>query len=138
MAIPHIDLTPTQRGLLAELMATTLPRLAAEESGRPVSAEQISEAAPGLLWLGLIQESEEGDLAVTPAGEAVHHRAEHEKAVCRLAEIAAFADALEAEAPAGTEWQRVPGALRRLAQGSAALEEAVGTVRAAGVTGATA
>lgn len=137
MAIPHIDLTDTQRALLAELLLAPMPRRAADESGRPLSTEQVSDAAPGLLWLGLVRESGDEVLAVTPAGEAVHYRAEHEKAVCRLAEIAAFADALEAEDPAGIERQRVPGALRRLAQGRASLEEAIGSIGATGATSAT-
>ncbi|WP_166026357.1 hypothetical protein [Streptomyces chilikensis] len=130
MAIPHVDLTTTQYALLAELELAPMPRRAADVSARGLSAEEVlSDAVPGLLWLGLIQESEDS-LAITSAGTAVHYRAEHEKAVCRLAEVAAFADVLEAEEATAIDRRRVPHALRRLAQGTVSLEEAVGSIRA--------
>lgn len=130
MVVPHIVLTDTQYALLAELMLAPLPHLAEEVAARGLSANQVSGDVPVLLWTGLIEGSD-GMLAVTTMGAAVYYRAEHEKAECRLADVTAFADALEVQEGAAFEQRRIPGALRRLAQGTSSVEEAIGSVRAA-------
>jgi len=129
MVVPHVVLTDAQYMLLAELMLAPLPLPAEEASARGLSAGQVADDAPALLWMRFIEECD-GVLAVTMKGAAVYYRAEHEKAECRLADVAAFVDALEAEKGAPLEQPRVWGALRRLAQGTSSLEEAIGSVRA--------
>ncbi|MDX2748533.1 hypothetical protein [Streptomyces sp. NRRL_B-2557] len=128
MVVPHVVLTDTQYALLAELMLAPLPHLFEDVSVRRLSAEQLAGDVPALLWMRLIEECD-GVLAITMKGAAVYYRAEHEKAECRLAEVTAFADVLEAEEGAPLEQRRICGALRRLAQGTALLEEAIGSVR---------
>lgn len=129
MVVPHVVLTDTQYALLAELMLAPLPRLAEEVSARGLSADQVSSDVPALLWTRLIEESD-GTLTATTMGAAVYYRAEHEKAECRLADVMAFADALEAQEGAPLEQRRIPGALRRLTQGTFSLEEVIDSVRA--------
>jgi hypothetical protein len=80
---------------------------------------------PALLWMGLIAQSH-GTLSVAQLGSAVFHRAERENAGNRLAEVAAFADALEATSGSEVDHRRIPYALRQLAQGAFTLDEAVG------------
>ncbi|MFH8760320.1 hypothetical protein [Streptomyces atroolivaceus] len=129
MAVPHVVLTDTQYALLAELMLAPLPNLLEDVSARGLSEEQVAGDVPALLWMRLIEECD-GVLAITMKGAAVYYRAQHEKAECRLADVTAFADVLEAEGGASLEQRQVWGALRRLAQGTSSLEEAMGSVRA--------
>ncbi|MET9079488.1 hypothetical protein ABZX95_47120 [Streptomyces sp. NPDC004232] len=110
---------------MAELMLAPLPYPASEEAvARGLSVEQVSEVAPSLLWMQLIQESG-GALAVTMLGAAVFYRTEYEKAERLLAEVVAFADALESNSGPEFSLRQAPSALCRLAQGTYSLEEAI-------------
>ncbi|MFC7922245.1 hypothetical protein [Streptomyces cinereoruber] len=75
-----------------------------------------------LQWMGLVVEAH-GLLTVTPLGAAVFHRAKQEIAEGRLADVAAFADAVEATS-SEIDRHRISHALRRLAQGTISLDEA--------------
>ncbi|MYQ46155.1 hypothetical protein GTW40_14010 [Streptomyces sp. SID4985] len=79
--------------------------------------------------MGLIKKTGE-TLEATALGAAFFHRAEHEEATVLLAEVAAFAEALGAEEK-DLDQQRIAGALRRLAQGTCNLQEALSSTRAA-------
>ncbi|MGW4493050.1 hypothetical protein [Streptomyces sp. NPDC004376] len=79
--------------------------------------------------MGLIKRTGE-TLESTVLGAALFHRTEHEEALVLLAEVTAFADALEAEERV-LDQQRVAGALRRLAQGTCNRQEAISSARAA-------
>lgn len=129
MVVPHVVLSDTQYVLMAELMLAPLPHRAEDVSARGLSVDQVSGDVPALLWTGLIEESA-GAIAVTVRGAAVYYRTEHEKAERRLAEVTAFADALETDKGDVLELSRIPGALRRLAQGTSCLEEAISSARA--------
>ncbi|MGY4907122.1 hypothetical protein [Streptomyces sp. 900116325] len=126
MSVPHLALTDSQRRLLAELMLSplTVPTHEVAAVARGLAPHQLQVDVPALQWMGLIVESG-GSLSATAQGAAVFHRAEQEKAECRLAEVAAFADALEEAARAQMDQHRIAFALRRLVQGESSLEEAV-------------
>ncbi|MEU4143277.1 hypothetical protein [Streptomyces parvulus] len=127
MPVPHIDLTESQRRLLAELVLSPLPVTSPEESAvaRGITSHQLQGDASTLQWMGLIAESA-GLLSVTAQGAAVIHRAEQEKAESRLAEVAAFADILEVPGGGHIDRHRIAFALRRLTQGDFSLDDAVG------------
>ncbi|MFE1783864.1 hypothetical protein ACFW9F_15060 [Streptomyces sp. NPDC059506] len=125
MLIPHATLTPTQYALLEELLLAPLSHLRPEEvAARGLSTDQVPEDVPALLWLGLIERSGK-TLVATARGAAYFYRSEHEKALHCLAEVAAFADVLEAEEGTALDQQRIPGALRNLAQGTWSLQQVV-------------
>ncbi|WCN04293.1 hypothetical protein [Streptomyces sp. M92] len=79
--------------------------------------------------MGLVKRIGE-TLEATALGAAFFHRAEHEEAMVLLAEVVAFAEALDAEERV-VDQRRIAAALRRLAQGSCNLQEAIGNTRAA-------
>ncbi|GAA2109480.1 hypothetical protein [Streptomyces synnematoformans] len=127
MSVPHFDLTSTQHRLLAELVRSTLPVPSREPHGaaaRGLDPQQVAADVPDLLWMKLISDAG-GLLSITTLGAAVYHRAEHEAAERRLAEVSAFADAVEAGLASGSARDRIPYALRKLAQGEFSLDQAV-------------
>ncbi|MEW2485793.1 hypothetical protein [Streptomyces sp. NPDC048411] len=126
MAVPQVALTESQHRLLAELVLGPLPISANEEAAvaRGLAPDQMQADMPTLQWMGLIKESSQAIVA-TAQGSAVFHRAEQEKAEGRLADVAAFADAVESDQGAEIDPCRIAPALRRLAQGTYSLEEAI-------------
>jgi hypothetical protein len=127
MSVPHVALTDSQYRLLAELVLGALPSPAHEPESavaRGLAPQQMRADVPALLWMGLITELH-GTLSVTRLGSAVFHRAERENAENRLAEVVAFADALEAASGSEVDHRRIPYALRQLAQGAFTWDEAV-------------
>ncbi|MFI9783282.1 hypothetical protein ACIHEI_07190 [Kitasatospora sp. NPDC051984] len=125
MSVPHVVLTHSQYQLLTELALSSLPASAHEPHSalaRGLVLQQIRADVPALLWMGLISDAH-GALTVTALGAAVFHRAEQEHAENRLADVAAFADALETGSE--LDHRRIRSALRRLAQGVFSLDEAL-------------
>ncbi|WP_405668030.1 hypothetical protein [Streptomyces sp. NBC_00055] len=132
MAVPQVVLTDSQHRLMAELVLSPLPISANEEAAmaRGLAPDQLQVDVPTLQWMGLIADSQ-GEIAATAQGVAVFHRVEQEKAESRLADVVAFADAVESAQ--GTEIDQccIPAALRRLAQGACSLAEAISYLRPA-------
>ncbi|MGW3761531.1 hypothetical protein [Streptomyces sp. NPDC005131] len=133
MSVPHLALTDSQRRLLAELMLSplTVPADEVAAVARGLAPDQLQVDVPALQWMGLIVQSG-GSLSVTAQGTAVFHRAEQEKAECRLTEVAAFADVLEKATDTQMNQRRIAFALRRLAQGECSWGEAVDYVLTSG------
>ncbi|MET9775944.1 hypothetical protein ABZ023_17120 [Streptomyces sp. NPDC006367] len=130
MLVPDVALTPTQYSLLRELMLVPLsPPTPEAMAARGLSSGQVTEDASALIWMGLIEKTGE-TLAATALGAAFFHRAEHEEAMVLLADVAAFADALENEEKV-LDQQRIAGSLRRLAQGACNLQEAISSTHTA-------
>lgn len=128
MPVPHMALTDSQYRLLAELALGDLPAPGHEPglaSARGLDPETVRTDVPALSWMGLVAVTD-GNLSATALGTAVLHRTERENAEIRLAEVAAFADALELADEPGFDHRRASHALRNLAQGAFSLEEAVG------------
>ncbi|MFE6359852.1 hypothetical protein ACFVP3_07580 [Streptomyces sp. NPDC057806] len=125
MAVPQVALTDSQHRLLAELILSPLPISANEEAAvaRGLAPDQLQNDVPTLQWMGLITKAR-GAIVATVQGVAVFHRTEQEKAEGRLADVVAFADAVESDA--GVDQCRIAPALRRLAQGGCSLVEAIG------------
>lgn len=125
MAVPQVALTDSQHRLLAELMLSPLPVSPSEEAvARGLAPDQLQADVRTLQWMGLIKESSQAIVA-TVQGSAVFHRAEQERAEGRLADVAAFADAIESDKGDEIDPCRIAPALRRLAQGTYSLEEAI-------------
>ncbi|GAA3882584.1 hypothetical protein [Streptomyces lannensis] len=127
MAVPNLTLTDSQRRLLAELVLSPLPSPIddGDAVARRLSPDELRVDVSTLQWMGLITESR-GSISATAKGAAVFHRAEQEKAESRLAEVVAFADALEAVSRADLDQSQIATALRMLAQGRYSLKEAIG------------
>ncbi|AZM48397.1 hypothetical protein DMB38_23745 [Streptomyces sp. WAC 06738] len=127
MSVPHVSLTASQHRLLAELAQAALPspsREPAYAAARGLDPQRVAADVPDLLWMKLVSDTD-GLLSLTLLGAAVFHRAAQEEAERRLADVSAFAAALESRpAPAGGP-DRAPYALRKLAQGEFSLDEAL-------------
>ncbi|SEC01589.1 hypothetical protein SAMN05216483_0884 [Streptomyces sp. 2131.1] len=78
---------------------------------------------PVLTWLRLLEQRDDW-LVVTDLGTAVHYRRVAEACELRLSDVARFAEAGEAAAP------HFARTVRRLAQGSLSLAEALGSLPA--------
>jgi hypothetical protein len=122
--LPDVDLTDTQRRLIARLAAGPLPdpgdrdgftRALAPDG---LDADQARDDLPTLRWMKLVHPAE-GSLTLTDLGAAVHYRALYESTQDRLSEIARLADRGRATAP------RFALAVRGLADGSRTLAEAL-------------
>jgi hypothetical protein len=127
MPVPHFALTSSQRRLLAELALDALPAPSREPhaaAARGLDPLRVAADVPDLLWMKLISDTD-GLLAITMLGAAVFYRAEHEAAERRLAEVSAFADAVEAGPVSEPAADRIPYALRKLAQGEFSLNQAL-------------
>jgi hypothetical protein len=122
--LPHLDLTEAQWRLLARLAEGSAPdpsdRTAFVEALAldGLDADRARDDLPTLRWMKLVDLAD-GSLALTDLGAAVHFRAVYESSQERLAEIARLADMREAVAP------RLARAVRRLADGSCSLSEAL-------------
>ncbi len=124
--MPDMDLTDAQWRLLAQLAAAALPdpgsggrQHAGGASARGLDPDQVCVDAPVLAWLRLL-EQRDGWLVVTDLGAAVHYRRVAEASELRLSDVARFAESGEAAAPYFAR------TVRRLAQGSISLAEALG------------
>jgi hypothetical protein len=125
--LPHLDLTEAQWRLLARLAGGSVP----DPSDRPAFAQALAldgldadlarDDLPTLRWMKLVDLAD-GALVLTDLGAAVHFRASYESSQERLGEIARLADMREAVAP------RFARAVRRLADGSCSLAEALANV----------
>lgn len=125
--LPHLDLTEAQWRLLARLAEGSVP----DPSDRQAFAQALAldgldvdlarDDVPELRWMKLVDRTD-GSLALTDLGAAVHFRAVYESSQERLAEIARLADMRQAVAP------RFARAVRRLADGSCSLSEALATL----------
>ncbi|WP_181786005.1 hypothetical protein [Streptomyces phytophilus] len=127
MPVPHASLTPSQYRLLTELTQAALPapnREPASAAALGLDPQQVAADVPDLLWMKLISDTD-GLLSVTLLGAAVFHRAAQEKAEARLADVSAFASALESRPVPGAGPDPVPYALRKLAQGEFSLAQAL-------------
>lgn len=124
--MPDVDLTDAQWRLLAQLAVAALPdpgsggrQYAGAAAARGLDPEQVCVDVPVLAWLRLLEQRDDW-LVVTDLGVAVHYRRMSEVCELRLSDVARFAEAGEAVAP---DFART---VRRLAQGSISLAEALG------------
>jgi hypothetical protein len=124
MPLPHFELSSYQYRLLAETVHMPLPDPASgpdartEWLARGLDPDDSEADVPELVVLGLVAR-EDGSLAMTGLGAAVHYRAAHEAAEERLSAVVRLA------VSAGGAHPRLASALRRLAQGSVSLDEAL-------------
>ncbi|MEV0171457.1 hypothetical protein AB0I00_10105 [Streptomyces sp. NPDC050803] len=127
MPLPHFELSSSQYRLLAETVLSSLPDPTTREdaqlewSARGLDWEDPELDVSELIFLGLVSQ-EQGSLAMTRLGAAVHYRAAYEAAEERLAAVALLAEAADNLDP------RFCRAVRRLAQGSASFAEALAEV----------
>ncbi|WP_093704501.1 hypothetical protein [Streptomyces sp. 2131.1] len=128
--MPDVALTDTQWRLLAQLVAAALPdsgsggrQHARAIAARGLDPDQVYVDVPVLTWLRLLEQRDDW-LVVTDLGTAVHYRRVAEACELRLSDVARFAEAGEAAAP------HFARTVRRLAQGSLSLAEALGSLPA--------
>lgn len=126
--MPDMDLTDAQWRLLAQLAVAALPdpgsggrQHARAAAARGLDPDQVCVDVPVLAWLRLLKQRD-GWLVVTELGAAVHYRRVAEASELRLSDVARFAESGEAAAP------HFALTVRRLAQGSISLAEALGPV----------
>lgn len=125
--LPHLDLTEAQWRFLARLARGSVP----DPSDRPafvqalaldeLDADLARDDLPTLRWMKLVDLTD-GALVLTDLGAAVHFRALYDSSQETLGEIARLADMRAAVAP------RFARAVRRLADGSCSLSEALADV----------
>jgi hypothetical protein len=124
MPLPHFELSSHQYRLLAETVLMPLPDPAGgpdartEWLARGLDPDDSELDLPELVFLGLVAR-EDGCLAMTGLGAAIHYRTAHEAAEERLSAVVLLA------ASAGNAHPQLTNALRRLAQGSISLDEAL-------------
>ncbi|WP_405900805.1 hypothetical protein OG242_28070 [Streptomyces sp. NBC_00727] len=124
--VPDMDLTDAQWRLLAQLAAAALPdpgsggrQHAGAAVARGLDPDQVRVDVPVLAWLRLLEQRDDW-LLVTDLGAAVHYRRTAEASESRLSDVARFTESGEAAAP------HFARTVRRLAQGSISLAEALG------------
>ncbi|WP_232788639.1 hypothetical protein [Streptomyces odonnellii] len=122
--LPHVDLTDSQRQLLAHLVSASLPDpggsggVAEAVVAYGLDPDQVRADLRSLIWLKFVAR-DRGRLLATDLGAAVHFRSLYESAEERLSEIARLVEAYKVQAPSLTR------CVRRLAQGSISFEEAL-------------
>ncbi|NNN31999.1 hypothetical protein HLK59_16835 [Streptomyces sp. S3(2020)] len=127
MPLPHFELSSSQYRLLAETVLSSLPDPATQEdaqlewTARGLDPEDLELDVPELIFLGLVAQ-EQGSLAMTRLGAAVHYRAVYEAAEERLAAVVLLAEAAENVDP---QFCRT---VRRLVQGNVSFAEALAEV----------
>ncbi|GAA3822907.1 hypothetical protein ACFS5L_09605 [Streptomyces phyllanthi] len=127
MPLPHFELSSSQYRLLAEAVLAPVPDPATSEAAqqeclaRGLDPDDVRADVPELLLLGLVVR-ERHALSLTPLGTAAHYRKAHEEAERRLAAVAQLAEEAAHMSP------RLARAVRRLAQGSLSLGEALAEV----------
>ncbi|MGP4051596.1 hypothetical protein [Streptomyces sp. 2A115] len=127
MPLPHFVLTDSQLRLLAELVLQPLPDPATGEEAemvilaRELDVSDVLSDARELAFLGLAVR-ENGAVAATDLGAAVHYQALHEAAESRLSDVVRLVAAVEDDQP------RLARAVRHLAQGHVSLDQALASV----------
>ncbi|MET8217850.1 hypothetical protein [Streptomyces hirsutus] len=131
MLDPIGQLSPLQYHLLRELDLCDLPAPGTGPESyavRDLDTDAVRDALPTLLWAGLIEQrdGDRGTLRLTATGAAALRTAECDELAARLSAVVSFADTVAR----GAAPRSAGHALRRLAEGTWALEQAEAHVAA--------